>query len=291
MIEGSVGFEQSARAAAACPPLLIATDGDFRTGNGMEDRVSTDLPFLALELTRQCNLQCRHCYVFGGPRIRDRKTVSLSMWRACLAEAFGLGIRRVQFIGGEVALHPGLETLLYDATEIGFEEIELYTNATLLSDSILNAILESGAAVATSLYGGCAEDHDAFTRAKGSFSRTCRNIERLVDDGVRLRVAVVRQEGEDRIFGEGVAAARGLGVKNVSTAVVRAFGRAASGTSRFAGCAACGTSVLRACPDGSVSGCSMSPNPRLGHIETGLGPALMKLMAGREQCGNPRRYA
>ena len=204
-----------------------------------------------------------------------------------MAEALGLGIRRAQFIGGEATIHPDLETLLYDAAELGFEEIELYTNATLLSDSILNAVLESGAAVATSLYGGCGEDHDGFTRVKGSFSRTCRNIGRLVDEGVRLRVAVVRQEGEDRIFGEGVAAARELGIKNVSTAVVRAFGRAEGGTSRFAGCGACGTSVLRVCPDGSVSGCSMSPNPRLGHIGTGLGPALKKLMAGREQRGYP----
>ena len=66
--------------------------------------------------------------------------------------------------------------------------------------------------------------------------------------------------------GAGAARAPGDNDNNVSTAVVRACGRGAGGTSRLACCTACGTSALRVRQDGSVSRCSMSPNPQLGQI-------------------------
>ena len=69
-------------------------------------------------------------------------------WHTTLAEAFDLGCRKVQFIGGEPTLYPRLPDLIADAGRRGYEFIEVFTNATLLSDSLLGTFLRWGARLA-----------------------------------------------------------------------------------------------------------------------------------------------
>jgi molybdenum cofactor biosynthesis enzyme MoaA len=70
------------------------------------------LDFLWLELTNRCNLRCVHCYTDSHPGSGDRDLLTTGAYESLLRQAYELGCRRVQFIGGEPPLHPDLLRLL-----------------------------------------------------------------------------------------------------------------------------------------------------------------------------------
>ncbi len=267
---------QPVKASRFCTPIITKALTENIT-NSTTTKRDIEGVYLALELTRQCNLHCRHCYVAAAPGVKDHHYVSRKSWLACLADAQHLGIPRVQFIGGEPTTHPLLPTLMEHARLLAFCGIELYSNATRLNAKLFDSMRQNKVSLATSLYGASAELHDRFTGVDGSFARTRDNIEHAVSLGIPVRVAVIRYEHEGQILDEAYEVARRLGVLEVSIDVVRAFGRGRRRETWAAGCDACGVAVLRVCSDGTISGCAMAREPKLGHIDGGLEPALKKL--------------
>src|SRR5262245_56369398 len=94
------------------------------------------LAMLWLELTARCNLHCRHCYADASPTAALQGSMSLDDWRTVIDEAVDLGASAVQFIGGEPTLHPHFRTLIEHAGKASLRLIEVFTNATRLSDDI-----------------------------------------------------------------------------------------------------------------------------------------------------------
>jgi MoaA/NifB/PqqE/SkfB family radical SAM enzyme len=65
-----------------------------------------------MDLTRQYQLNCTHCYNGSGPG-GGHGTMSREDWSKVLHQAATGGVRNVQFIGGEPTMHPdfaGLST-------------------------------------------------------------------------------------------------------------------------------------------------------------------------------------
>jgi len=117
-------------------------------------------------------------------------------WLALLEEAAGLGARSCQFIGGEPFLYQGpqgesLLDLVAAAREHGFSEIEIFTNATLITPEKASRIKELGARVAVSLYSDDPAVHDGITRLPGSHAKTMKALEMLKELEVPTRVEVV----------------------------------------------------------------------------------------------------
>src|SRR5438045_3225579 len=73
------------------------------------------LRFLWLELTGRCNLHCVHCYADSSPT-SNHGTMTTHDWEVVLDQAQELGVRKVQFIGGEPTLHPGFRELVIRAS-------------------------------------------------------------------------------------------------------------------------------------------------------------------------------
>jgi MoaA/NifB/PqqE/SkfB family radical SAM enzyme len=58
-----------------------------------------------LEVTGQRRLECVHCYANSSPA-GTRGTMTTVSWARVIDQAADLGIRTVQFIGGEPTLYP-----------------------------------------------------------------------------------------------------------------------------------------------------------------------------------------
>jgi MoaA/NifB/PqqE/SkfB family radical SAM enzyme len=108
------------------------------------------LAMVWLELTARCNLHCRHCYADASPTAALQGSMSLDNWRTVIDEAVDLGASAVQFIGGEPTLHPHFRTLIEHAGKADLPLIEVFTNATRLSDDIVGCLKENRARVAAS---------------------------------------------------------------------------------------------------------------------------------------------
>ncbi|MGJ5899187.1 radical SAM/SPASM domain-containing protein [Streptomyces niveiscabiei] len=228
--------------------------------------------FVWLDLTRKCQLACRHCHNRSGPE-GTHGTMTGEDWTRVLGEIAAVGIGRVQFTGGEVTLYPGAPALVEYALALGLR-VEVYSNLVHVTEDWWGLLRRDGVGLATSYYGP-AERHDAVTR-RPSHARTRSNIVRAVEYGIPLRASVIVPGPADT----GDDARReltALGVKGVRVDRVRPFGRAAGGREPCADglCGRCGDGRASVAPDGTVSPCVFSTWMGVGNVrDTPLGAVL-----------------
>lgn len=228
------------------------------------------LDFLWLELTNRCNLQCAHCYSQSGPYSGDTDVLSEGDYVRLMQESYALGCRQIQLIGGEPTLNKSLPTLIQQASTIGYDLIEVFTNLVSLSSTLIESFHAHGVSVATSFYSSKSATHDRITKSLGSFRHTTANIRRVLAAGIDLRVGVIEMDANAGDYDATVQFLKGLGVKDISYDRVRGFGRAQAGGSCDMGdlCGQCATNVLAIGPDGVVAPCIMSKHWAVGSVLT-----------------------
>jgi len=250
----------------------------FHAEQTLQPRIErAGLEFLWLELTNRCNLQCVHCYAESGPRTGICDTLATQDYISLLDEAYDIGCRSVQFIGGEPTLNRDLGRLVIHTAGRGFDLIEVFTNLTRLSDQLITLFKEHRVQVATSVYANAAGIHDRITTVPGSFARTMANLKKLVSLGVPVRAGVISMEENQHVIDETMAFLRGLGLWNVGSDTQRKIGRGAASTEADMSelCGACAGAKLCVGPDGLVSPCIMSKAWSVGSIQkTSLGELL-----------------
>lgn len=149
--------------------------------------VAASVPLhVTLELTQQCNLRCKHCYVVGA-----NAGLSLGRIRTLLTELADAKCLLVTLTGGEVATRGDWLDVAKAVRDAGML-VTVLTNATLLSGEDLDALAAiSPAHVGVSIYGPTAAVHDAVTGVAGSFDRALGAIRGLVSRGVPCRIGSV----------------------------------------------------------------------------------------------------
>lgn len=232
------------------------------------------LDFLWLELTSLCNLECVHCYAESGPYVTKADDVSPDRYAELIVEAAALGCRKIQFIGGEPTLHPALPHLIELASREEYSFIEVYTNATRISDSLLSQFVRHKVAVAVSIYADDPMVHDAVTRHHGSHTATVGTLGRLVAAGLQVRAGIIVMDQNRERVTETTEFVRGLGIQNVGTDRIRSFGRGATGhpgADIRELCGSCWRGSVCVAPNGAVSPCIMSKFLSIGSVhDSGL---------------------
>lgn len=190
---------------------------------------SVRLEFLWLELNSQCNLSCIHCYASSSPD-RDASSVALTSdhWLGLVDEASRLGCRSIQFTGGEPLVRSDLFELASFARERGIENVELFTNATLLSQRHVMLMKELGMSVAVSFYSSDPKTHDSITNTRGSHARTVAALRMLSEAHVPARVAITVMKRNQETMPQTMELLRQFGCEDVQADVVRPVGRGAS---------------------------------------------------------------
>lgn len=149
------------------------------------------LSFLWLEITPGCNLHCRHCYTESSPALRNPRIVD---WEKVLTDAYRAGCRQVQFIGGEPTYNTPLLQYISTARKLGYTFVEVYTNLTLISETLADQLRKYRVQLATSFYSPRREAHEAVTGVRGSFDKTVSGIRCVLRKKIPLRVGVISLE-------------------------------------------------------------------------------------------------
>lgn len=190
-----------------------------------ENEISPELTFLWIEITGRCNLHCSHCYIDpkkgGNNSSLDLSTEKI---KQVLDQASEIGCNALQLTGGEPTLHKDLKELIKYANDLGFF-IEVFTNSTMLSGSLLNFFQRQHVRVATSFYSYKKEVHDSITGVAGSYERSLRAIKSLVEKGIDHRCEVTRMEANNSDFTETIHFLDELGVSNYREEYVLPIGR------------------------------------------------------------------
>jgi radical SAM protein with 4Fe4S-binding SPASM domain len=203
-------------------------------------------------------------------------------WIEVLSDAYAAGCRSVQFIGGEPMIVPYLSDLLTHAHELGFHEIEVFTNATRTTNGVLSALRSTGAKLACSFYSADGSVHDRIVARAGSFERTLEGIDRILATGLDLRVGIVEMDANR---GHGTAArrlleSRGVSSDRISHDHLRPVGRGRDAVEqdRTQGlCGQCWKGRLCVTPKGEAYPCIMSRDFPVGNV---LEEGLTQLLRG-----------
>lgn len=231
-----------------------------------------------LEITGKCQLMCVHCYAGSSPS-GPHGPMSRDDWARVIDEAAAIGVRKVQFIGGEPTLRPELPDLVGHATAAGLR-VEVTSNLVRLSSRMWAAAALAGVELGTSYYSDDPVEHDEITGRRGSHAKTTATIKTALSRGIPVNVGVI-----DVRPGQRVAAAQEtlleLGVTRIKVDRLRQLGRGAAGHRPVVTelCGRCAKGVAAVLPDGSVTPCPMSRWLSFGNVRD---TPLATLVSGTE---------
>lgn len=201
---------------------LIPAENTNKTDLEVE---SVKLDFVWLELTSKCNNRCLHCYGTCGPITETNDSVPHERWLRLIEEARQAGANAIQLIGGEPLLYPNWRELVLKAKELGFEFIEIFTNATLVDDECVDFFKNYGVNIATTIYADCADVHDQVTLHQGSFAKTMTAIRKILAAQIALRIASIIMKVNENEAEKIMQLCQDLGVEVTPPDVIRPTGR------------------------------------------------------------------
>jgi radical SAM protein with 4Fe4S-binding SPASM domain len=240
------------------------------------------LRYLELQITRRCNLMCRHCYL--GPPVIDE--LGVREVRAILEEFELMQGLRVLITGGEPLMHSGFEEINRSLEGLAFRKV-LFTNGIILTDDVLESLNVEEIQVSID---GLEEAHDCI-RGNGSFIKAMDAIKRAISCGYQVSVSTMvhtRNLGDfgtmDRLF-------RDMGIKDWTVDVPSIAGRLeknstlcpspemaaaplsygfGEGLHEGSGGYSCGRHLMSVSADGNCAKCAFYENKPVGHFSQGL---------------------
>lgn len=180
-----------------------------------------------LEVTNQCNYRCVHCYAESGPEQHNH----LDDGRLCglIDEVAAAGFPVLQFTGGDPTANSRLMELVRHAHRRAIPVVEVYTNGAHLPESWLDEMADLGTRLAISFYSYQRDVYESITRLPGSFDKVVRNIGRILEREIPLRIGLIlmernrEQEDSTREFLVGL----GIPREKIGSDFVRPTGRGA----------------------------------------------------------------
>jgi len=162
----------------------VSRNYTFPTSNPQASSIS----MAWVEITTKCNLRCRHCYNESSES--NHTYMNMDDYIRVIDELAQLEVLSIQLIGGEPLLVEAFLQMV-DYAVGKFKRIEIFTNATLLTKSVIARLSEFDIHVAVSVYSYDANTHDFVTRVDGSHEKSLQAIELLKNHGVTYRVTNV----------------------------------------------------------------------------------------------------
>jgi MoaA/NifB/PqqE/SkfB family radical SAM enzyme len=182
-----------------------------------------------MNVTYKCNNRCTFC----ATGTRTQFDGDLDRQRELLVKYRKLGVRLLDFDGGEPTLNPNLFRLIRFARKLGYERVNVTTNARMASyDVFAGNLAASGVtSILTSIHGPDAQTHAQNVGVAEAFEQTCagvRNLVKLAPAGVELGANITITKSNYKKLGDVAALVLDLGLRWFNLQFLTPFGRATS---------------------------------------------------------------
>ena len=148
---------------------------------------------VAIEVTRRCPLECRHCYnnLPMADSTARAEEMTLEEHIRLLDELVEAGCLWLLYTGGEIFARKDFLQIYAAAKSRGFL-ITLFTNGTMINERIADYLAEYRPfSIEITLYGATEQTYEALTQIPGSYDRCMRGIRLLLDRGLPLKLKTV----------------------------------------------------------------------------------------------------
>ena len=154
-------------------------------------------PVIAWNCTRQCNLNCIHCYASADNK-KSPNELTTAEGEALVRDLADFGVPVILFSGGEPLMRKDLFQLIRLAKSLGIRTA-LSTNGTVITDDIAKQIQDIGFSEVGISLDGIGETNDHFRGKKGAFDAALTGIRKCkaLDLRVSLRLTITQHNFED----------------------------------------------------------------------------------------------
>ena len=154
-------------------------------------------PVVMWNLTRRCNLACKHCYMDASQKMDDE--LSLEEGVHLVDDLARMKIPILILTGGEPLMSHNLFPLAFHAQKAGLRTV-ISTNGTLITPEVAGLLAEAGIRyVGVSLDSVLPARHDDFRGVPGAFDRALQGLRNARDAGLKtgLRITLTRDNWQD----------------------------------------------------------------------------------------------
>ncbi len=154
-------------------------------------------PIVVWNCTRQCNLNCIHCYASAGNN-GSTNEMDTSEGKTFIRDLADFGVPVILFSGGEPLMRGDLFQMVSLAREYGLKT-GLSTNGTLITDRVASHLNYLGFGEVGISLDGIGEHNDHFRGKQGAFKDALTGIRRCIALGIRvsLRLTITRHNYMD----------------------------------------------------------------------------------------------
>ena len=182
---------------------------------------------IAWEVTRSCNLACKHCRAEAHPEPYPGE-LSTAEAKALIDTFPEVGSPIIIFTGGDPMMRPDVYELADYARTKGLRCV-MSPNGTLIPPEPARKIREAGfQRCSISIDGADAASHDAFRGVPGAFDASMRGIEYLKAEGVEFQINTTVTKSNLHSFKEIFKLCERIGAKAWHIFLLVPMGRAAS---------------------------------------------------------------
>lgn len=251
------------------------------------------LRYLEMQITRKCNLRCRHCYI-GPPEDIE---LPLQKIRYIFDEFDEMQGLRLLITGGEPLLHVDFAEINSVLPDYFFRKI-LFTNGLLLTKDILKILNVDEIQISID---GLESGHDEL-RGKSAFKKTMGAVNMAIDAGYPVSVSTMVHSKNLQDFDEMERIFKGLGIREWTVDVPCAEGNLkdnpvlclkpevagkylqygyGEGLHGGGGGFACGLHLASVMADGKVARCAFYKDSPVGLVDEGLGVCWKRIVPVR----------
>lgn len=153
---------------------------------GVSKPFTPGAPFqIVWNITRRCNLRCKHCYEDAGKKDFELDTKDAKRAIDILAKS---GVVILAFSGGEPLVREDIFELIRYASDKGIYTA-IATNGTLLTKETTKKLKESGLGFVQISLDGMKEFHEEFRGVKGIYEKVIEGIKNSVEEGFFTEIA------------------------------------------------------------------------------------------------------
>ena len=150
-----------------------------------------------IEVTRECNLRCKHCLNDSGIKMKDELTAAET--KKLIKNLAKAGIHEIRFTGGEPLLNKHIYEYIKLCTDLGLST-SIGSNGTLIDDEVIKKLKEAGLKRSVISLDGTEKIHDVI-RGEGNFKKALNGIRLLKENGIDLRVnSVIMKNNIDDVI-------------------------------------------------------------------------------------------
>lgn len=180
---------------------------------------------IIIEVTKQCQLKCIHCFNFSGEKLNNE--MSSNELINILKKFSELGTFQILLTGGEPLLKDNIMDII-DFCCNNFYSVIIGTNAVAINDNFINNIKKYNNISFTISVDGLEQTHDFFRGTKGCYSKTMKNITKLIKNNFSVYVSYTLNEHNYKEVNEIAKKVKDMGCSGINLGYILNKGRAKS---------------------------------------------------------------